>query len=271
MLDKNTVICISVSGRPSNFGTTLHNAGYRELGLNFAYKGFAISDIAGAIAGVRALGIRGCSVSMPYKESVIPYLDDLDDSARTIGAVNTVVNDSGKLIGYNTDAMGACVAIRELNISCEQKVLLLGAGGAAKAILYALGSLGFNKIVVANRTFNRSEELKGILTIDCVNWEDRENVQSDLLINATSIGMDPQPDIMPVSREYLNGCTSVMDVVVTPMESKLINVAKRLGLAVAPGYRMSLHQAAGQFKKYTQKEAPLAVMESALLNLFKMR
>src|SRR3990172_6053257 len=105
-IEKDTQLCISVAARPSNFGTTIHNAVFRKLGLNFIYTAFGITDIAGAVVGVRALGIRGCSVSMPFKEAVIPYLDALDPAARTIGAVNTVVNDSGRLTGYNTDIAG---------------------------------------------------------------------------------------------------------------------------------------------------------------------
>src|ERR1700688_3484359 len=102
MLNKDTTVCISLAGRPSNIGTRFHNYLYEELGLNFAYKAFSTGDLDRAIGGVRALGIRGCSVSMPFKEAVIPLVDELTASARAIASVNTIVNDDGRLTAYNT-------------------------------------------------------------------------------------------------------------------------------------------------------------------------
>src|SRR5262245_49593436 len=109
---KDTVPCISLATRPSNFGTVVHDVAYRALALNVMYRALLVTDAAGALAGVRALGVRGCSVSMPFKESVIPLLGHLDETARAVGAVNAVVNDGGRLVGYNTDVQGAAAALR---------------------------------------------------------------------------------------------------------------------------------------------------------------
>lgn len=271
MINKDTQLCISVASRPSNFGTTLHNAGYMALGLNFAYKAFGISDIEGAIAGVRALGIRGCSVSMPFKETVIPYLDALDETARVIGAVNTIVNKSGQLTGYNTDAIGARTALESLHVSPRESVLLLGAGGAARAILFALRQIGFSRVRVANRDIEKTQRLNAILTCQPVLWSERQQEPADLLINATPIGMNPNAELTPLEDAFIRQSAAVMDVVISPMETRLISCARLAGKKVAPGYLMSLEQAMAQFVLYTGVEPPREVMEQNLRRLLEFK
>jgi len=143
----NPTLCISVAEKPGKFGITVHNAGYRALGLNFMYKTFAINDIKGAIIGVRSLGIRGCSVSMPFKEKVIPFLDRLDPLAKKIGAVNTVVNDNGSLVGYNTDVIAVEKSLKQLQIKNDKSIIIFGAGGVSRAILVALKNLKLKKFL----------------------------------------------------------------------------------------------------------------------------
>lgn len=269
MVNKDTQLCISVASRPSNFGTTLHNAAYEALGLNFVYKAFGINDLAGAIAGVRALNIRGCSVSMPFKEAVLPLLDDLDETAQVIGAVNTVVNVGGRLTGYNTDAIGARKALESIQTTPGEKVLLLGAGGVARAILYTLRQMGFRRVQVSNRDLERIQRLNLILPCDVVPWADRNNAQADLLINATSLGMSPEIDNSPMDAEFLRRTRAVMDVVVFPEESRLIMLARSFGKEAAPGYVMSLEQAIEQFRLYTDAEPPRDVMKQSLKQLLK--
>ena len=268
-VNKDTVMCISVASRPSNFGTTVHNAAYRALGLDFLYKAFGISDIAGAIAGVRALGIRGCSVSMPFKEAVIEYLDELDATAQSIGAVNTVVNDNEYLTGYNTDAYGAQIALQTLDIQSSDRVLLLGAGGAAKAIKYALQQLGIRNVLVSNRTTSKAEKLIEDTDYEMISWPERNQVKADVVINATSVGMQPIVEAMPIDENLLRSCRAVMDVVVSPLESRLIKEATDMGKKVVPGYKMSLHQAAAQFRLYTGEDAPIIIMERAIITLLQ--
>ena len=269
MIDKDTQVCISVSGRPSNFGTTVHNAAYAALGLNFIYKAFAVSDLQGAIAGVRALGIRGCSVSMPYKTAVIPYLDRLEESAKAVSAVNTIVNEAGVLTGHNTDVAGARAALESIAIDPAERVLLVGAGGAARAILHAMRQLGFTRVRVANRNPSATRLLDPILHVEPVEWSGRQDAQADVFINATPIGMDPEPGAMAVDEEFIRRTRAVMDVVVSPPESRLVRCARSAGKAVAPGHFMSLHQAMAQFSLYTGAKAPEEVMALQIRNLME--
>jgi shikimate dehydrogenase len=269
MINKDTQFCISVASRPSNFGTTLHNAAYAALGLNFAYKAFGIADIAGAITGVKALGIRGCSVSMPFKVTVMKYLTSLDQTAREIGAVNTVVNDNGHLTGYNTDAHGAKAALETLGIGKDERVLLLGAGGAARAILYALQQLQVRCVLVANRDLQKGLKLAEHMGSEAIEWSSRNEARVDVLINATPVGMEPHIAEMPVNEGVVYGCRAVMDVVVSPAETRLIKEANKLGKQVALGHEMSLHQAAAQFRLYTGVDPPLDVMRASMARLLQ--
>ena len=268
-INRETQLCISIASRPSNFGTTLHNASYEALGLNFIYKAFGITDLKKAIDGVRALNIRGCSVSMPFKKMVIPYLDDVDETVRVIGAVNTIVNESGRLLGYNTDVIGAKIALESVNVSKEESVLLLGAGGVARAILYALKILGIKKVRIANRSEEKILPLNAILPCESVKWSDRHSKSGNILINATSIGMTPSSESIPLDENFIQKFRAVMDVVVSPMESKLIGSARLAGKEVAPGYLMSLEQAIAQFKLYTGFEPPRDIMKNNIIDLLK--
>lgn len=267
IINKDTQLCISLASRPSNFGTTLHNAAYTALDINFIYKAFGISDITGAIAGVRALNIRGCSISMPFKEAVLPLLDKLDDTARIIGAVNTVVNDAGILTGFNTDAAGAQTALESINLHPNEHVLLLGAGGAARAIMFALRNIGVKKVCVSNRDPKRVQLLNSILVCETIPWEEKQLVNADVLINATSIGMTPEIELSPMNVSYLQRVRAVMDVVVSPMETRLIREARVAGKETVPGYVMSLEQTVIQFMLYTGKFPPRSLIESKLRDL----
>lgn len=269
MINKDTQLCISLASCPGNLGVTLHNAAYETLGLNFVYKACGISDLAGALTGVRALNIRGCSVSMPFKEMAIPLLDGLHDTARLIGAVNTIVNDSGKLTGYNTDAAGARKALESICAKPSDTVLLLGAGGAARAIVFALREMGFSKLHVSNRDSKKVENLHSLLYCEMVPWEERYTATADLLINATSVGMRPDINQSPMGIEFLRNVRAVMDVVVSPMESRLIKLARSAGKDVAPGYVMSIEQMIEQFRLYTGEVPPKNVIERNLKRLLE--
>ena len=267
-LNKDTQFCISLASKPSNFGTILHNSAYKLLNLNFAYKAFTITDIAGAMTGVRALNIRGCSVSMPFKISVIPYLDALDDTAKKVGAVNTVVNKSNILTGYNTDVIGARVALESLKILESDSVLILGAGGVARSILLALRQLGISQVSIVNRNLEKIQQLNDIYHFNSIiQWQDREHEAFDVLINATSIGMKDNEELMPFSKDFISQSRAVMDVVISPMETALIEYAKSLGKSVAPGYLMSFEQLMAQFFLYTDLEAPRELMMHHLRHL----
>jgi shikimate dehydrogenase len=266
-INNATKVCISVAIRPGNFGAVLHNAGYQALDLNFVYIPFKVTDIKLAISAVRTLGIRGCSVTMPFKVKVIQYLDELDKTVSVVGAVNTIVNNRGKLVGYNTDVYGARKVLQELGVTSRDKVLLLGAGGAAKAISYALYQLGVRNVFLTNRTASKARIIAERLNYKILPWVKRNNFIADILINATVIGMSPQENKMPVSFFALKNYRAVMDVIVTPIYSRLIKESEVLKKKTMPGYKMSLHQAAAQFQLYTKKKAPLKVMQKAILFL----
>lgn len=267
MINKDTQVCISIAEKASNFGTTLHNMAYKELGLNFMYKAFSVNDLEGAIDGVRALGIRGCSVSMPFKQAVIPLVDALDETAESTGAVNTIVNDGKCLKGYNTDLIGARTALALLRPQSEEPIMVLGAGGVARAILVALSEMGCSNIVVATRDITKYPSLKTIANYRVIPWHSRHEYQARLLINATSIGMTPDVKLMPVETEYIHDTRAIMDVVVSPMETSLISYARKAGKSVVSGYQMSLEQAAAQFFLYTGRPAPRLIMEEGVRKL----
>jgi shikimate dehydrogenase len=146
---------MSLAGRPSNIGTRFHNFLYAELELDFVYKAFTTTDLAAAIAGIRALGIRGCGVSMPYKEACIPHVDTLDDSAEAIGSVNTIVNSDGQLHAYNTDYLAIAKLLTDHQIPVDHTFAVLGSGGMAKALVAALRDAGFHAGAVVARNAGR--------------------------------------------------------------------------------------------------------------------
>ena len=263
-INQDTKLCISISEKPGSFGTTLHNAGYSALNLNFIYKSFGITDIKKAIDGVRTFNIRGCSVSMPFKESVIPYLDELDSTARDAGAVNTIVNDCGQLKGYNTDVVGLMLSMQKENIDREFSVLVLGCGGMARASLCALRDLGFKKISVACRNSTKINGLKRIINFNFVPWDVRNETNADIIINATSIGMMPDENTMPIDLNSIEKSKFIIDAVVSPFKTKLIEIAVLAHKRVIPGYKISLEQLIAQFKLYTSLEAPRETLESNL-------
>lgn len=144
-LNKDTTVCMSLAARPSNFGTRFHNFLYDALDLDYLYKAFTTTDLAAAIGGVRALGIRGCAISMPFKEACIPMVDELDPSAKAIDSVNTIVNTNGYLKAYNTDYIAIAKLLAEHQVSNQLTFVLRGSGGMAKAVACALKDAGFKK------------------------------------------------------------------------------------------------------------------------------
>lgn len=214
------------------------------------------------MVGVRALGIRGCGVSMPLKEAVIPHLDELDDTARAVGAVNTIVNDGGHLRGYNTDVLGAARALEAASVTAEDRILLLGAGGMARAMLYALQQRAIERTVVANRTLERAHSIAS----NVVPWEGREDIDADVLINTTPIGMKPHGDRLPVSVATLTKYRAVIDAVAVLPLTRLVHEAERCGVTAVAGWTLALHQALAQFELYTNRQAPEEPMRVALLD-----
>jgi len=250
-ISKDTQLCISLAARPSNIGTRFHNFLYDALGLDFIYKAFTTEDLGAAIAGIRGLGIRGCGVSMPYKEACIPYLDKLDHSAQALQSVNTIVNDKGYLRAYNTDYIAVTKLLSQHNISNELTFSLHGSGGMAKAVAGALFDAGFHKGSIISRNEVSGRKLAETYAYQ---WQDEHaEIDSELLINVTPIGMagGEQAQQLSFSAEAVNRARVIFDVVALPAQTPLIKLAISLDKPVITGAEVIALQAAEQFYLYT--------------------
>jgi shikimate dehydrogenase len=243
----------------------MHTAGYRALGLDYVYVPFKVTDLDGAIAGMRALGIRGFGVSYPHKLAVMRLVDDVAPVARRIGAVNTVVNDDGRLTGHNTDWIGAVRALEEVRPLAGARVLLLGAGGAARAIAFGLRERGAT-LVIANRDEKKAEALAQELGSTWAPFADAPKLagKNEIVVNATTRGMTGADTACPLPPDAVGAGHLVMDIVYKPLETDLLRGARARGATVVHGGRMLLHQAAEQFELYTRQRAPLEAMDAAL-------
>ena len=255
----------------------MHNAAFQALDLDYVFLAFKVkpSYVVDAVNGMRALNIRGLNVTMPHKKTVMASLDRIDLSAQIINSVNTILNKENLLFGFNTDGVGAVKALKENGVELKgRKVLLLGAGGAARAIAYAMAKEA-DELAVLNRTVKDAQALARLvekaankrIVAGSLSLEDIDaNLQdSDVLINATSVGMKPRPDQTPVPIELLRKNLSVMDIVYNPLETKLAKDAKAVGAKVVSGVEMLIYQGAASFEIWTGKSAPVEVMRKAAL------
>lgn len=244
----------------------MYNAAFEALGLNYLYVPLIVQDLQKAVEGIRHLGIKAVGVTIPYKIEVLPYLDELDNDARRIGAVNAIVNQHGRLVGANTDGKGAVKALQEATALAGKKIVLLGAGGAARAIAFALADEG-GDVVIVNRTkvaalaeavHGRYAELEGL---------EQEIKGAAVLINATPVGMMPHENESLVNMAIVSAQCVVMDLVTQPKETRLLKEARERGCKTVSGDRMLLWQGTLKFKAYTGVEPPVEVMEKALLRV----
>ncbi|WP_150291950.1 shikimate 5-dehydrogenase [Sphingobium estronivorans] len=248
-IGRDTQLCMSLSARPGNAGSRLHNRLYDLLGLDYVYKSFSTTDLPAAIGGIRALGIRGCAISMPFKEAVIPLIDGLAESARAIESVNTIVNDDGVLTGYNTDY----AAVRDLlkrRMPKPLPFLLRGSGGMAKAVAAALRDAGFGDGVIVAR-----HEAAGRALAEPYGYAWRTDVPetaAPLLINATPLGMEgADSEALAFPPELIAACDTAFDVVALPVETPFVRAARAAGKAVISGGEVIVLQAVEQFALYT--------------------
>lgn len=249
-IGRDTRLCMSLAGRPGTFGSRFHNHLYEQLGLDYVYKAFTTTDLPAAIGGIRALGIRGCAVSMPFKEAVIPLLDGLEGSARAIDSVNTIVNDGGVLTGHNTDYVAVKVLMERAGLPGGTPFLLRGSGGMAKAVAAALRDLGFadGTIVARNEAAGRAlAETYGY------GWAaEPDGLAAPILVNVTPIGMTgPDADRLAFAPEQIAASALVFDVVALPPETPLLIAARQAGKPVIGGAEVAELQALEQFVLYT--------------------
>lgn len=261
-INKDTQLCMSLSARPGNFGTRFHNFLYRELGLNFVYKAFTTQDLEGVIRGIRALNIRGCAVSMPFKEACIEFLDELDDSAKGIMSVNTIVNTTGRLKGYNTDYTAVYSLLKSNDVPTNLKFAVRGSGGMAKAVACALRDAGFaNGIIVARNEVTGSAIARqyGFL------WQPELPRDARFLINVTPIGMAGGAEAQDLAfpEELIQSSEYAFDVVALPVETPFLQRAAALGKKTISGADVIVLQAVEQFVLYTGQRPDEALIARA--------
>jgi shikimate dehydrogenase len=259
-----------IIGKPvtHSLSPAMHNSAFAHLGMNCAYLPLPSDDIGRAMQGVRHLGIGGASVTIPYKEQVIEHLDEVAPVAQKIGAVNTVlVQGSGagqRLIGSNTDWQGANRALQEVTELGGRKVLVVGGGGAARAIGFGLLEAGA-QISLCSRTETTGRSLAGQLGCSWYPIDDAQLPTADILINATSVGMTPGVEARVVPQLDLAAFAVVMDIVYSPLQTRLLKEAEESGCRCINGLEMLLFQGVIQFETWTGLPAPVAVMRNALL------
>ncbi|MBE0583578.1 MAG: shikimate dehydrogenase, partial [Desulfofustis sp.] len=250
----------------------MHNAAFAALGENRVYVPFPVAQLDGVLAALRSMGLSGLSVTVPHKESVLPLVDQLDPVAARIGAVNTIdIRMAGSerlLFGTNTDWLGANRALAEEITLAGSRAVILGAGGAARAIGFGLIEAGAT-IEIRSRSEEKGQALAR--TLDCP-WQHLERAdrrEAEILINATSVGMVPKVAESPVDQKMLASFTVVMDIVYAPLQTRLLREAAAAGCRCINGLQMLLYQGAAQFELWTGRAAPLRVMREALLQAIK--
>jgi len=279
-----TKIC-GVIGNPiqHTLSPTIQNAAFNHLNLDFIFTAFKVkaTELEMAIQGMRSLNIYGLNVTMPHKNSIIKYLDEKDPLVRSLNSANTIVNKKGRLFGFSTDGIGAIKALQENGVDLSSsKVLLLGAGGAGRAIAFSIIDK-VEDLVVLNRDPAKIKNLEfdlklkfnknihyGLLSENSL----KKNLRSsDVLINATNIGMKPNSNLSLINPKLLTSDLTVMDIVYNPLETKLLADAKKVGAKTIDGVEMLIYQGAASFELWTDRKAPIEIMRLAALKQISKR
>lgn len=281
----NETVLYGVIGDPIHHTRSplMQNCAFQAAGINAVYAAFHVkpSQLGEAIAGLKAFGFGGLNVTIPHKVDVMAYLDELDEGARAIGAVNTIVNQEGRLIGYNTDGIGY---VRSLKEEAEpnltgKRIVVLGAGGASRGIVWALAQEHPSAILIANRTRDRAKALadslrgsdaKGALPVEAIDWEDLREacLQADVVINTTSVGMSPHTDAVPVDSAWLRPDAVASDLIYNPLTTQFLQQSEKRGCRIHGGLGMFVYQGAYAFEYWTGKPAPVKAMREVVLASF---
>jgi len=258
----------------------MHNAAFRALGLNWVYVAFAVhpDNVGAAITGMRALGLRGLNVTIPHKAAVVSHLDEISPTSRQLGVVNTIVNADGHLRGDSTDGAGFIRALEEAGEGItDNRLLLIGAGGSARALAMAAAQEQPEELIILNRTPQRAVELAelvraaaGLEAVRSIALDSPEVARAvssaDVIIDATPVGMYPHAEVAPiVSPEWLRPGQLVCDLTYNPRDTVLLQAAREAGTRTLDGTGMLVHQGAIAFEQWTGEEAPIEVMRLALL------
>lgn len=273
---KGSTNIVGLIGHPveHSFSPPMHNAAFKKLGMDYAYVAFDVGsqNLKSAIEGAKSLGIKGLNVTIPHKIEVMKYLDEIDEVASLIGAVNTI--DFKDLKGYNTDGIGAVRAIEEVTSIKDKNVVIAGAGGASRAISFYIAKYGADKLTILNRNVAKAQKLAGDVAdsnlISDVGSDSISEISSyladaDILVNTTPVGMHPNVNDTPVaSASEMHGDLVVFDAVYNPNETVLLKEAIKAGAKPVYGIKMLLYQGAESFKIWTGRDAPVDAMEDAL-------
>jgi len=247
----------------------MHNTMFKEKGINFIYHPLKLekNELEEFMNNFRKFDFVGAAVTVPHKETIMQFLDKLDKTAKDIGAVNTIVKDNGALIGYNTDYYGAIEALKENTQLENKKILIIGAGGAARAIVYGLKKEKA-EITIINRTFEKAQKLAEEFNIKPDKLENMKELikGNDIIINTTSVGMKSNIDESIIPKEHFSEGKILMDIVYTPIRTKLIEFAEKANCKTITGERMLIYQAMKQFKLWTKHEPDFKIMEKGILD-----
>ena len=281
-INTDTQLC-GVLGHPvkHSLSPAIHNAAFQHLGLNYVYLAFPVEDVLHALHGIRALGnLRGFSVTIPHKVSVMAHLDTIEPAARHIGAVNTIVKSDHTLSGYNTDASGALLALRHAGAELAGKqAVIIGSGGAARAIAFglALDTPVSRLTILAIEEEERHTLARNLREGTTLHIEDHPLdadtlepalAQAQVMIHCTPVGMDPHTGQTCVPQRFFHPNLTVMDIVYNPLDTQLLKEARAAGCPTIRGLEMFLHQAVAQFELWTGQPAPVPVMRQVLESRF---
>jgi shikimate dehydrogenase len=250
----------------------MHNSFFKRLGRNAVYLAFEVKNLEEALKGIRGLEVRGVSVTTPFKTDVIPFLDKIEGLAKKIGAVNTIVNRRGRLIGYNTDCEGALGALEE-EMNLKKKKSLLGAGGAARAIGFGLKGRDC-QITISNRSTKRGEGLSKELGCDYLPTSSlvrmkAGELEADVIINATSLGMVPRDGETPIPKKLLEEGMMVMDIVYQPLQTRLLREANEKGCLTVNGLEMFIRQGVAQLEIWTGRRLEIKQIRKDLRRVLR--
>jgi shikimate dehydrogenase len=255
----------------------MHNAAFRQLQMDYTYVPFHVlkDNLPDAVEGAKALGIKGLNVTIPHKTEVVKYIDDLDKAAELIGAVNTIKFHKNVSKGFNTDGIGAVKAIEEFISVKDKKIVIIGAGGAARAISFQLMLSGVKNLLISNRTLENACQLKADLLqnfkaeVSCLKLDKKlkdELKDTEVLINTTPVGMHPHEDQKPiVNKDMIHKGLLVNDIVYNPLKTGLLREAEKAGAMTISGVRMLIYQGVESFRIWTGIKPPLEVFEMALM------
>jgi len=274
-----TQVC-AVIGNPigHSLSPAIHNAAFDALGLDFIYVACKVEDVQGALAGVRALdNFRGLSVTIPHKVEAMKYVDEVAEVDRSIGAINTVIHEGDRLIGLGTDGPGALKALADPGVEVDgRNVLILGAGGAARALAFTLARgtqlrqlaiLDVNETMLGRLTADLTSGTKAAIRTEPLTGESLRAAMgnANVIVHCTPVGMHPNEDASLIPAELLRPEQTIFDIVYTPLETKLLADARSRGCTVIPGVEMFINQAVLQFERFTGVDAPVEVMRQVVM------